>query len=554
MFNKRAGGTPRKQVQGRPSLGVNVVGRAMVGGFDTVVGGFDMITPNVVKRATKIIITNPLARVARTTAQLGKSGVEGAMGMHATFGLRKKIFPRKQPHTQDGGGDATKNLMQASKQWTEKQEDVVEYILKELRKNFLFAELETSQLNTLVQAFEKITCSKGEAIIHQGEEGDYFYILYHGGVVYEIDGEAVGSIVANSDLDPDLVDDDTSPKSFGELALFFAAPRAASVIAETECVLYRLDQVNFRLVAQHQGMQEDHQRVALLKTIPVLQELDELSLNKLVSAMSVLQYHKDEVLFQKGDHMTDFFIVQTGLVQATDVSWGGAQYEDSIIGPGKTENCFGWLAMTQDEPLRANVSAVTDSTLLAIQGDTFRRVVGRHDEILRNMELVRQLQSIAIFRDSQLHEEELLGLVDLLQTESYTRKTTLIREGSVIDASLTFVRKGSVTVESKEEMYSKTMEVGAYFGQESMLTDQNKDVAEDQPPLVKVKYTVVAAPGTELDVLTLEDVRKVVNTALLGLGKPSQISGLDKSIQIEDIKRHKMLGAGRYVILLLLYR
>ena len=49
-----------------------------------------------------------------------------------------------------------------------------------------------------------------------------------------------------------------------------------------------------------------------------------------------------------------------------------------------------------------------------------------------------------------------------------------------------------------------------------------------------------------LDILLLEDSRKVVNTLLLGLGKPTNISALDKTILVTDLTRHVMLGAGSF--------
>ncbi len=526
MFQRRSGAVQvTAKVQGRPSLGVNVVGRAVEA------------TTTVVLRATKAV-RDPLARVARSTA---KTGSEVSDAVLATFDIRHKIWPRhKGPRN---SSEARNQLQEISEQWTEKQESVTEFIVKELEKNFLFAELETTQLHTLVQAFEKINVSKQEFIINQGEPGDYFYVLYQGTVVYEIDGQPVGTTTANH---TDLNSVDDSPKSFGELALFFAAPRAASVFAETDCILYRLDQVNFRVVAQYHGKHEDQQHVALLKTIPVIQDLDAPSLNKLVSAITVHNVAKNEVLFNKGDRITDFFIVQSGQIQATDLVWGGANYEDLLLGPGQSQNHFGWRALAQDEPVIANVSAVVDSTVLAVQGDIFRRVVGRHNDLLQRMDHRRQLQAIAVFRDSQLEEHQVMALIDLMQSEHHYRKKVIVREGTIVDAALFFIRKGKLVIESQEEAYTKTLEEGAYFGQEWMLADQNKDVADDQPPLVVSKVTITATAHTELDILLLDDVRKVINTALLGLGKPAQVTALDKSIPIEKLKRHKMLGAGSF--------
>jgi len=197
--------------------------------------------------------------------------------------------------------------------------------------------------------------------------------------------------------------------------------------------------------------------------------------------------------------------------------------------------------------LIANVQAMANgTTVLAIEGETFRRVVGRHDELLQRMEQSRQIQHIAIFRDSQLEESQVLALLDFLQPETYRRRKTIIHENASIDAALYFVRKGQVHLESAGEGFKKSFEEGGYFGQDWLLADQNTEVHEEVTPKVTSNVKVTVEPHTELDVLALEDVRKVLDTSLLGLGKPVQVSGIDPKIKVEHIQRHIMLGAGSF--------
>lgn len=534
MFAKQRRFNPK----GRPSLGANVIGRAVHGGFDLVSGGVRE-TGNVMKKATRTLVTDPLARVAKPLKSLD---------------LRKKVIRHPRASSSDfETSSARSNLLAtASELWSVKQSTVQEYLLAQLQENFLFQQLSSTQLETLVKAFQKHEVSTDTQIIQEGEPGDYFYILYEGTVRFEIDGQVLSTTTANG-VNSGVNDPSSSltiaPKSFGELALFFAAPRAASVFADTDCILYRLDQVNFRLVVQHEGNKQDEQRIAIVKQVPVLKDLDEASIAKLVSAMTLTTFQQGDVLFRKGDPMSDFFIVQSGQVLAKDIEWGGATYQDVVIGPKKHQNHFGWRAMIQKEPIMAQIEALTNNCqVLAIQGETFRTVVGRHDELIQRMNYSKQIEAIAIFQDSCLSNAQIEALLDLLQNETYKRTTTLVKEGSWTDACMTFVRKGKVTLESKTDKTTKVMEPGGYYGQEWMLVDQNKNVQEEVAPLVQSRFTAVCAPHTVLDVLMLEDVRKVINTALLGLGKPSGwVTALDANIQhIDDITRHKMLGAGSF--------
>ena len=69
-------------------------------------------------------------------------------------------------------------------------------------------------------------------------------------------------------------------------------------------------------------------------------DLDEESIAKLVSAMTLTTFQQGDVLFRKGDPMSDFFIVQSGQVLAKDIEWGGATYQDIVIGPKQHQNHF----------------------------------------------------------------------------------------------------------------------------------------------------------------------------------------------------------------------
>ena len=72
----------------------------------------------------------------------------------------------------------------------------------------------------------------GEVIINQGEQGDYFYAVDEGKFIAQKDGETK------------FIYDGSG--SFGELALLYNSKRAATVVAETEGVLWALDRRSFR--------------------------------------------------------------------------------------------------------------------------------------------------------------------------------------------------------------------------------------------------------------------------------------------------------------------
>lgn len=74
---------------------------------------------------------------------------------------------------------------------------------------------------------------KGEVVIQEGDEGDCLYVVSSGNLKC--------TKVFKGNKDPTLLKMYNPGEAFGELALLYNAPRAATITAESECVLYVLD-------------------------------------------------------------------------------------------------------------------------------------------------------------------------------------------------------------------------------------------------------------------------------------------------------------------------
>lgn len=119
-----------------------------------------------------------------------------------------------------------------------------------------------------------------------------------------------------------------------------------------------------------------------------------------------------------------------------------------------------------------------------------------------------------------------------------------MKAGEKIEPAMHFVREGSVRLETNKGKDKQVIEAGGYFGDKNMLLDQNKSGKTHSQ--IRAVATVFAHPNTKVDVLYLEECRKIVDTTLLGLGKPVPVSAVDASIDWTRLKRHAMLGAGGF--------
>ncbi len=107
-----------------------------------------------------------------------------------------------------------------------------------LKSIYIFAEVPEEVLATVAMNLDEVTKQAGETIITKGEMGHSMYIIAEGQVKVH-DGEKLIGQMDRSEI-------------FGELAALDAEPHSASVTAETDTLLYLLDQdILYELMADH---------------------------------------------------------------------------------------------------------------------------------------------------------------------------------------------------------------------------------------------------------------------------------------------------------------
>jgi cAMP-dependent protein kinase regulator len=248
----------------------------------------------------------------------------------------------------------------------EKSKTDFNQIAEALHDNFVFESLNFSDEQTLIKAFEKMQVHKGQQIIKQGDQGDYFYVIGEGKVRFEVSGKVVGTAEAG--------------KSFGELSLLYTSPRAASVIAESNpTILFRVDQKTFRYVMETKAKEKDGEKMSLLKGINFLKDFNPSDLYRLCDCMAPRHFEKDEVVVTKGEDGEAFYILKKGMMVVKDISVGGTAYEDITLAPG---DYFGERALLTREPRAANVVGMQAGTCFLIDRFTFEKVLGNFSQVI----------------------------------------------------------------------------------------------------------------------------------------------------------------------------
>mmetsp|Transcript_10035 Transcript_10035/g.13254 ORF Transcript_10035/g.13254 Transcript_10035/m.13254 type:complete len:793 (+) Transcript_10035:138-2516(+) len=406
------------------------------------------------------------------------------------------------------------------------------FILKALQNNFVFEHLAPREMDPLIMAFEKYTSNEGQVVIEQGGTGDYFYILDQGTCSFIVDGVEVGRASKPG-------------SSFGELALLYTAPRAATVTAlNTPTKFYRVDQTTFRYILQNQTVEGSKAKTDLLRKTPFLADLGEEELNQMTAAMTPRPFKKGDFLFKKGEQGNFFYVIQEGSLKVTDIQVGDSKFADSTLGPG---DYVGERALVTGEPRAANVKCTTDGLSFCIDKETFETVLGKlSDAILRSQDQ-RILGGIKVIQDSKFDQKTLLSLSRRFKDKELEKDQILFEEGASIDAAVYFPR-GVCKLEltNKDGSRKEIIEAGGFLGDDQLLADveSGKNSSKD-PTTIKAKYTVKVLEGGPCGTLQLAECRTVVDTRYIGKVKECGVKVLT-DIGMNDLNRHAILGAGTF--------
>ena len=138
-------------------------------------------------------------------------------------------------------------------------------------------------------------------------------------------------------------------------------------------------------------MRQSAANEAFLSSVGILKQLSRSQRRSLGDALTQREYAAGETIIREGERGDDFFIVQDGAVVITKEG-----REVGRLGPGKY---FGEIALLTGESRAATISASEDTTCLSLDRQTFQRLLGPLDAILRqNMSEYHRCASVGEWR------------------------------------------------------------------------------------------------------------------------------------------------------------
>lgn len=185
--------------------------------------------------------------------------------------------------------------------YTEKSESEKASIAEAIRASVMFQNITDSQKEMIFKVVEPISVKKGDWVIKQGSVGDRFYIVDHGKFEVRIvpEGEEDKDGSGGNVVHVYVGSREThAHPSFGELALMYSAPRAASIIAQTDGQLWGLHRYAFRKVLAEQSERKGLMKV--LKKMAAFKTLDKEEIENIAGSMEEATYGRGEKIVEQG--------------------------------------------------------------------------------------------------------------------------------------------------------------------------------------------------------------------------------------------------------------
>eukprot|EP00118_Oscarella_pearsei_P024927 m.307137 g.307137 ORF g.307137 m.307137 type:complete len:386 (+) comp41945_c0_seq1:251-1408(+) len=252
---------------------------------------------------------------------------------------------------------------------------------KAIERNILFKHLDDNEKSDIFDAMFMVKHQENEVIIQQGDHGDNFYVMDKGQVDVFVNDQQVTTISEGG--------------SFGELALIYGTPRAATVKAKHETKLWAIDRDSYRRILMGSTIRKRKMYQEFLSKVNILESLDQWERLTVADALEPVAFQDGEPVVTQGEHGDEFFIIVEGRAIVTQKRPEDPEpIEVGNLGPSEY---FGEIALLLKRPRAATVHARGQLRCVKLDRARFERVMGPCVDILqRNIQKYNSLLALVV--------------------------------------------------------------------------------------------------------------------------------------------------------------
>ncbi|KAG9510858.1 hypothetical protein GZH46_00589, partial [Fragariocoptes setiger] len=276
-----------------------------------------------------------------------------------SFNRRKSVFAEQYDPAADDDDDENDRVVHA------KSDEQRARLAKAIQSIFIFRAVDPQDMADILDAMFEVKCKAGDVVIRQGDDGDNFYVVERG--KFQI-------CVTRDDGTREIRGEYEDRGSFGELALMYNQPRAATVIAVTDGSLWAMDRNTFRKIVLKRAFKKRKEYEALFEKVSVLQCLNGYERMNLCDALVSRRFEDGQQIIRQGDQANGMYFIESGRVKIVKETEDGRTRELAILQKG---DYFGELALINHKPRAASACAIGNDVKVAfLDVKAFERLLG----------------------------------------------------------------------------------------------------------------------------------------------------------------------------------
>ena len=213
-----------------------------------------------------------------------------------------------------------------------------------------FTKLDDVAVDSLTSLFVEVKMSAHEAVVTINDDA-HFYLVAAGNLNgYQPTADNVTNVIRTF----------KQGDGFGDAEILSGNKCEVSIVAQDDCVLYKLDAKTFTEAINPAD--------TFLATVPILAGCDNEALVRIEAALKEKSYAAGEVVIEQGAEAATFYIIKEGACRVTS--------GETVISEKQVGDYFGEYAIINCATQAATVTAVDALTVLCLDKDDFGAVLG----------------------------------------------------------------------------------------------------------------------------------------------------------------------------------
>ena len=256
-----------------------------------------------------------------------------------------------------------------------KSESVKKIIHNAITSNTLFRACSEDEIVDIIGVFDKVEFKGGSTVIHQGDGGEHFYVVESGSLDIFLRSEG--------DENESKVGIPYVPGSaFGELALMYGSPRAATIRAKEDCKLWCIDRNAFRGITGQHKQKTTERHLEFLRKVKIGDKvlgdvLKPSDIDAMALAIQKDKFKKGHVIVREGERGDIFYLIESGSVDVIKKNSG-----DRPITTLTTGQFFGERALLTEDVRQATCVATSEVHCLFLMREDFNIILGDLQDLL----------------------------------------------------------------------------------------------------------------------------------------------------------------------------